>query len=234
MAHDENSKAGNRGQDPVQQPSDWILNTKLNPPLLRSDILDRPRLIEQLDRNIQRALTLIVAPAGYGKSTLAAQWLESSSLPGAWVSLDESDNNTRTFLDYIVATVQRLHPESCTGVHDILDAPQLPPKDILATLLANDLEEISEPFLLVLDDYHLITDPDIHDLLDRLLRHPTRCFHLVLATRHDPPLSIGTMKAKGMANEIRETHLRFDSIETGQILERAGNIHLDHDDWVNH
>ena len=135
--------------EPLKRQSNWILSTKLNPPLIRSDIVDRPHLLARLERDVRRALTLIAAPAGYGKSTLAAQWLEASSLPGVWISHDEADNNPRTFLGYVVAAVRRLESRACARTHDLLDAPRLPPSDILATLLANDLEEISQPFLRV-------------------------------------------------------------------------------------
>ncbi len=148
-------------------------------------------------------------------------------MPGAWISLDETDNNPRTFLGYVVAAVRSLEPRACARLHALLDAAQLPPSDILARLLANDLEDLSEPFLLVLDDYHLVTDPAIHALLDRLLRHPLRSLHLVILTRRDPPFPLITMKARGLAVEIREADLQFDPTETGQVLEQVGGIHLD-------
>ena len=215
--------------DSGPKPKDWILTTKLNPPLIRSDILDRPKLLAHLEQNIGRTLTLIAAPAGYGKSTLAAQWLESISLPGVWISLDEGDNDIRSFLSYIVAAVRRIESKACVRLHNLLDAAHMPPPKILAKLLANDLEEIKKPFLLVLDDYHLVTSQDVYDLIDRLLQHPPRCLHLVIVTRRDPPLPMVTMKARGQAAEIRESDLQFDAVETGQVLERIGNIHLDRD-----
>lgn len=213
----------------VREKSDWLLTTKLNPPLIRSDIVDRPQLLVQLEQDIGRPLTLITAPAGYGKSTLAAQWLHTSSLPGVWISLDEGDNDTRIFLSYVVAAVRRLESNACVRIHDLLDAPLLPPSDILAKLLVNSLEEISQPFLLVIDDYHLVTDQDVNDLLIRLLQHPPRSLHLVIVTRRDPPFPLVTMKSRGLAVEIREADLQFDVADTGQVLERVGDIHLDED-----
>lgn len=207
--------------------TDWILTTKLNPPLIRADIVGRPHLLQRLEHNLQRTLTLIAAPAGYGKSTLAAQWLASSSLPGVWVSLDEGDSDVRVFLSYIVAAVRRLVSDACPRLFELLDAPQLPPVHVLARLLLNDLETLGQPFLLVLDDYHLINDPDVSDIVDRLLQHPPRCLHLVILTRRDPLLPLVSMKARAMAMEIREADLQFDSIETGQVLQRVGNISLD-------
>lgn len=214
----------------TQQQSDWILTTKLNPPLIRSEFLRREKLLERLEQNVRRPLTLIAAPAGYGKSTLAAQWLETSSLPGVWISLDEEENDPRTFLSYLVAAIRRHEARACARIYDILGAPQLPPAKILATLLANDLEEISEPFLLVLDDFHLVIDPDIQELMERLLQHPPRSLHLVIVTRRDPLFPLVTMKAHGQLEEIRESDLQFDAAETEQVLEQGAGIHLDSDD----
>lgn len=116
--------------DPIQKKSDWILSTKLNPPLLRSDTVDRPHLLERLERDVRRPLTLIAAPAGYGKSTLAAQWLKTSSLPGVWISLDEADSDARTFFSYIVAAVRRLEAKACAGARrrDRCAYSRLPPQ----------------------------------------------------------------------------------------------------------
>ncbi len=116
-----------------------LLLTKLNPPRLRSDIVPRPQIIERLERDARRPLTLISAPAGYGKSTIAAQWLESSSLPAVWLSLDEGDNDARAFLSYFVAAVRRHAPQGCRDTNDILGAAELPPPSVLANALANDL-----------------------------------------------------------------------------------------------
>jgi len=218
----------------IQKQNDWILTTKFNPPLIRSEFLRREKLLERLERNVRRPLTLIAAPAGYGKSTLAAQWLETSSLPGVWISLDEAENDPRTFLSYLVAAIRRHEAKACALIYNILGAPQLPPAEILARLLANDLEEISDPFLLVLDDFHLVIDPDVQELMDRLLQHPPRSLHLVIVTRRDPPFPLVTMKAHGQLEEIRESDLQFDAAETEQVLEQGAGIHLDSDDlnWI--
>ncbi len=212
-----------------QKPSDEILATKLNPPLVPADIIDRPHLCERLEKNALRPLTLISAPAGYGKSTLAAQWIETSSLPAAWISLGESDNDPRRFLQYIVAAVRSHESKACAEIHALLGAQELPPSDVLGKLLSNDLERVSKPFVLVLDDYHLITNPDIHDLLDGVLRHPPKSLHLAIVTRRDPPFSLVTMMAHGLVSEIRETDLQFDEVETVEVLKRAADIRLDED-----
>lgn len=100
--------------------------------------------------------------------------------------------------------------------------PSCPLRSSLRPVLANDLEEINEPFLLVLDDFHLVTDPDVHDILDQLLQHPPHSLHLVIVTRRDPPFPLVTMKARGLAMAIREADLQFDAAETVQVLERFG------------
>ncbi|MCF7673860.1 MAG: LuxR C-terminal-related transcriptional regulator [Akkermansiaceae bacterium] len=202
----------------IQKRGDGILTTKLNPPLIRSDILDRPQLLERLERDVHRPLTLIAAPAGYGKSTLVAQWLQTSTLPGVWISLDEGDTNPRTFLSYLVAAVRRFKKDACTRIHDLLGAAQLPPAEILAMLLANDLEEIEEPFLLVLDDYHRADSHPINRFTECLLSHPSRLLHLVLITRRDPPLPLARLRAQGAMTEIREHDLRFSCEETGEMI----------------
>lgn len=213
--------------------SDVILTTKLNPPLIRSDILDRPQLLDRLEQHVLRPLTLISAPAGYGKSTLAAQWLQASSLRGVWISLDSGDSSLRAFLRYFVAAVRSIEANACAHVYDLINTSELPSIEILATYLANDLEEIDESFLLVLDDYHLVTNSDTQILLGRLLQHPPSSLHLVIVTRHDPSLPLVTMKSRGDVVEIRESELQFDAAETGQVLERVGEIRLD-DDEITH
>jgi LuxR family transcriptional regulator, maltose regulon positive regulatory protein len=124
---------------------------------------------------------LVSAPAGYGKSTLLACWLESSHMPGAWVSLDKNDNNPHTFLAYFLNAVQRLFPGAAQNTEVLLNAPNLPPLTVLAHSLINDLDQIDHPFILVLDDYHAISDKTVHGLIAELLQHPPAPLHLVIS-----------------------------------------------------
>lgn len=204
-----------------------LRKTKLNPPILHSDAVARPRLLEQLERNVRRPLTLVSASAGYGKSTLIAQWLDSSSLPGVWLSLDEGDNDPRSFLAYFVAAVRRHTPRACQGTLDLILAAELPSPAVLANRLANELESISKLFILVLDDYHRVTNPDIHELLNELLAHPPRSLHLSIVTRRDPPLPLSSMQAKGLAIEIREADIKFSEEETSAVFHDIADIDLD-------
>jgi len=129
------------------------MRTKLTRPPVSSRHVHRPHLLERLDRGRHRPLTLVSAPAGYGKSTLVSCWLESCDTPGAWLSLDENDNDLLTFTAYLIAAVQTLFPAACRDTEALLSAPDAPPVPVLATSLLNELDRIEQPFLLVLDDY---------------------------------------------------------------------------------
>ncbi len=132
-------------------------------------------------------MTLVSAPAGYGKSTLVSHWLENADVPSGWLSLDEMDNDLRIFLSYFVAAVRAVEPQACQDTVSLLAADDLPDTSMLASCLGNDLDALSMRLVLVLDDYHLISDPAIHDLLAHLLKHPTRSVHLVIIARRNPP-----------------------------------------------
>ncbi len=197
-----------------------LLRTKLYRPPITPDLVLRPRLLERLERNRQRPLTLISAPAGYGKSVLASFWLETSDCPSAWVSLDEDDNDLRTFLSYLLEAVEGIIPSLDLKIRPLLEAPNLPPVSVMARYLLNDLERNEEPIILVLDDLHRIHDRAIYDLLDELLKYPPPTMHLVLVGRLDPPLKLTTLRAKRQITEIHERDLRFSTSETALLLEQ--------------
>ncbi len=174
-----------------------ILFTKLQRPPVAPDIVPRDRLLDRLNAGLQRPLTLISAPAGYGKSTLASRWAAGCDYPNAWVSLEESDSDLQMFLSYVLAAIQMLFPRTKFRTEAILETSQMPPAADLARHLLNDLNQISEPFKLVLDDYHRIQrGSPVNDLLDEFLAYPPRGMHLVLLTRHDPSLPIATMRGR--------------------------------------
>ena len=148
------------GRDTMRNPKDLtqktddtsfagILRTKLRPPEMMSEAIARPRLLEALDKNSRRPLTLISAPAGYGKTTLVTQWLECSKTPSAWLSLGERHRSLPTFLRYFVASVQTRFPTACQEITFLLNAAELPPVSLLADVLSNDLEAITRPYILV-------------------------------------------------------------------------------------
>ncbi len=172
--------------------------TKLNPPRIAADVVRRARIRERLERSLDRPLTLVCAPAGYGKTTLLSDWLAGSGYPYIWLSLDESDSDLAVFLNYFVAAVRTAYPQACTDTLGLLAAPELPPLTRLANALANDLEALpcqSAPAdrrrcILVLDDYHLLHNEAISALLAEVWRHPPRTVHLILSTRQDPFLPL--------------------------------------------
>jgi LuxR family maltose regulon positive regulatory protein len=144
----------------------------------------------------------------------------------AWLSLSESDNDLRTFVRYVVAAVEGQFPNACHDTNVVLQASQLPLSCELADTLNNDLDLIEEPLVLVLDDYHLVLKPDIHELLENLLRLPPRPLHLVLVTRHDPPLSLSALRAHGWLTEIRQDDLRFFQPEVKTVIKEMAGITL--------
>ena len=204
-----------------------ILRTKLHSPPVSADIIPRARLIELLEKGRQRPMALISAPAGYGKSVLASQWLEICGCPGAWLSLDENDNDLRVFLTYLIESIQDAFPGLALKTRTLLKAANLPSEKVLAYNLLNDMEQVEEPFILVLDDYHRIREKAVHSLLIALLRYPSPMLHLVLLTRRDPPLPIGPLRAGGQLTEITMEHLRFTLSETTAFLARFLPASLD-------
>jgi LuxR family maltose regulon positive regulatory protein len=204
-----------------------ILRTKLHRPPVDSNHVQRPHLLERLDQHRRRPLTLVSAPAGYGKSFLISSWLESCDIPGAWVSLAESDNDLRTFTAYFIAAVDTIIAGACRNTQALLNAIELTPIAAIATSLLNELELIEQPFILVLDDYQHISDESVRELLSELLHHPPHAMHLVLIGRRDPALPISRLRAKGLVTEIRTQDLRFTVAETETFFNRALELQID-------
>ncbi len=198
-----------------------ILDTKLHRPRLSDDLIDRPHLLARLDRGIKRRLTFISAPAGFGKTTLASAWLQNLGRLAAWLSLEEADSHPVSFVRYVVAALQVLAPDACKATLGLFQLPSLPPVDLVATTLINDIGGIPDPFVLVLDDYHAIQDGAVHRVVARLLDHMPRQMHLVIITRQDPPLPLARLRARGEINEIRAGDLRFNRKEAQHLLEQT-------------
>ena len=213
-----------------------LLQTKLYRPQASPTLIHRPRLVERLNQGLACKLTLVVAPAGYGKTTIVTQWLHhTQALPPlaandhttrqvAWLSLDESDNDLILFLHYLVAAIRQAQPNSCANTLATLHNPQPLSWSQLVTLLINDLVELTEPLVLVLDDYHFIIEPTIHHFLDRLLDYLPPSLHLVLIGRTEPPLSLPRLRVRQQMNELRTADLSFTLTETEHYLTQATNI----------
>ncbi len=195
-----------------------LLQTKLHKPPVVTDHLLRQQLLDHLNRHRQRPLTLVLAPAGYGKSTLVSYWLDTCGTPGGWISLDESDNDLRSFTAYLIAAVQRLFPGACRRTQIMINSPNLPPLKRLRSTLINELDQIESPCIIVLDDYHLIDETAVHDLMTELLKNTPQSLHLVIIGRRDPLLPISALRAKSLVTEIRTRDLCLNHLETAEFL----------------
>jgi LuxR family transcriptional regulator, maltose regulon positive regulatory protein len=133
-----------------------ILNTKLYSPPSRPNSVKRAHLIEILNAGLHRKLTLITAPAGFGKTTLVSEWIDQSEYPVAWLSLDENDSDPIRFLTYFLASLQTIHPQLGEDFQNLLQSPQPPPIETLLTTFLNEITTITDDFILVLDDYHIL------------------------------------------------------------------------------
>jgi LuxR family maltose regulon positive regulatory protein len=209
---------------PEMNQSFSILRTKLHRPPLPADFVPRPELHDYLHRYLNRPLTIISAPPGYGKSTLISSWLESCEHPGAWVSLDKDDSDLVKFLSYILEAIKTIIPEFGNNTSALLNASELAPRSILGASLSNDLAKLDEKVILVLDDYHHVHNSEIHELVAELLRHPPNKIHLILITRRDPHLPLTSIRARNQMTEIRARDLSFSVQETmtlfSKILEK--------------
>ena len=197
-----------------------LLETKLHVPRWRRSLVARPRLSERLSRGAESALTLVSAPAGFGKTTLLAEWLAVAAAGGrsvAWLSLDQRDNDPALFWTYLVAALSTGAPAIDAGALALLQPPQ-PPNEAGLVALLNDLDAISDDVVLVLDDYHVIDARDVQDGMAFLLEHLPPQIHLVIASRTDPPLPLARLRGRGELAEIRAADLRFTPGEAAAYL----------------
>jgi LuxR family transcriptional regulator, maltose regulon positive regulatory protein len=175
-----------------------IIKTKINPPALRRDLVSRIRLITLLSDGIRQGhrLTFVSAPAGFGKTTLVSEWIDSGGIPAAWISLDEGDGDPSRFLTYLIAALQTLITGVGDGVLAALQSSQpISAKELLTTLL-NELSSMEDDFILVLDDYHAIDSKAVAELLAFLTEHMPPQMHLVITTREDPALPLARLRAE--------------------------------------
>ncbi|HUT20707.1 MAG TPA: helix-turn-helix transcriptional regulator, partial [Anaerolineae bacterium] len=216
-----------------------LLKTKLYIPPVRPELVSRPRLVERLDEGLRQRckLTLISAPAGFGKTTLLSEWIAGCETRArvAWVSLDEGDNDVARFWSYAISALQTLEPAIGQTALGALRAAQAqpPPLEPLLISLLNDvtaLELGERPTILILDDYHVLETEAIHESLDYLLDHMPSVLHLVIASREDPPLAVPLLRGRGQLNEIRAADLRFTPAETTEFLSAVMGLGLSTND----
>ena len=201
----------------------WLAQTKLQRPRLRDDIVPRQRLSDLLhEAATSHRLTLISAPAGYGKTTLAASLVHTDTdLTFTWLALDEEDNNPTLFFIALIAALQQLNPACGRTIQPLLGnqaTPNLDAKRVMSMLINDILETLPDQFALILDDLHLITDPEIFNALDYLLERLPEQMHLIVTTRLDPPLSLARLRARGQLAEVGPPDLRFTLKEMDDLL----------------
>jgi len=213
-----------------------ILVTKLFIPITRLELVPRPRLIERLNGCIHCKLTLVSAPAGFGKTTVVAEWLgtisNASKSHFAWLSLDEGDNDPSRFLTYFITALNQIDGLDKIGEGSLamLQAPKPPPTEAVLTPLINEIAAIPDRIVFVLDDYHLIAAQPIHETVNFLLENLPPQMHLVIATREDPLLSLSRLRARGQLTELRASDLRFTTSEAAEFLNQMMGLNLSTDD----
>jgi LuxR family maltose regulon positive regulatory protein len=227
--------------------SSTLISTKLHRPLVAGDHVERPRLLQQLQRGLSQPLTLVCAGAGFGKTTLVSCWLAKNDeratingeadtaptpglhrssfilprFPSAWLSLDAGDSDLMGFVTYFVAALRTVFVDACPATLDLVHSQLEPPPALLAATLLNEIALLPERFILVLDDFGAIQGEAVPELLNRLVQHWPPPLHLVLISRRNPPLPLARLRANGQITEIRSRDLRFTSEETSAYLDLA-------------
>lgn len=219
-----------------------LLETKLYIPKWRPGLVSRPRLVDRLRRGIERKLTLVSAPAGFGKTTLLAEWAAAAPAseaankrPLAWVSLDQADNDPTFFWAYFITALQKVQSpkgQSKLGRKlgqrslSLLHSPQPPPIKVILTTLINEINTVEDDFALILDDYHVVEAPTVHRAIAFLLDHLPAPMHLVIASRSDPPLPLGRLRGRGELSELRVADLRFTADEAATFLSNVMDLDI--------
>ena len=209
-----------------------LLQTKLFAPLVPPELVSRPRLIERFESGLHRKLTLLSAPAGFGKTTLLTEWTHQHKensrvqLLVSWVSLDRDDNDPARFWVYFIAALQAVYPEIGQSAVAMIQSPQPPPAESFLTSLINEMTKKPDRIVLILDDYHMIENDTIHNEMAFLLEHMPPQMHLVIASRVDPPLPLALLRGRGQLNEFNAADLRFTYDETEAFFNEVMKLGL--------
>jgi LuxR family transcriptional regulator, maltose regulon positive regulatory protein len=215
-------RSGNDHGDP-------LLATKVSVPRARRTLVSRQSLYARLDDGVSRAVVIISAPAGFGKSTLLTSWLAERATQGrsvSWLSLDAGDNDPNVFWRYFLAAIARLHPGVGATASALLGSPQPPGMVTILTTLVNDLHSMSRDVIFVLDDYQLIDSADVHEAMTFLIENRPPRLHLIILTRADPPIPLSRLRASGELLELRAADLRFGPDEAGSYLNQVMGLKL--------
>ena len=203
-----------------------LLRTKLFIPKPRKNLVSRPRLVDRLNVGLEKKLTLIAAPAGFGKTTLLSEWIPQSPRCVTWLSLDDGDNDPTRFWAYFIRSLQGLRADLGEGAFSLLQSPQALPITSILTNLINDITAFPDTFSIVLDDYHVIDSQFIHEALAFLIEYQPANMHLTITTRVDPFLPLARLRARDQMTELRAHDLRFSAEEAASFLTQVMGLEL--------
>ncbi len=204
-----------------------LLWSKLYRPRVSTELVRRPRLLNQLTSGLSQGIILVSAPAGFGKSMLLANWLEGISMPSGWLTLDGDDNDIRLFSQYLVAAIQTVFPGGLQSSFDLVHGNIRFDSLRIARTLAADVAELPTDFCLVLDDFHTIRNTEVNAVMSQLIRHLPPQMHLAIASRTDSPLPLARLRASGQLCELRGRDLRFTNDEAELFLHQSTHTELD-------
>jgi LuxR family maltose regulon positive regulatory protein len=207
-----------------------MLLTKLHIPPAGNNIVHRSELFEHLNKGLSRKLTLVSAPAGFGKTTVVSDWIYQNKIPAAWFSLDNGDNDPVDFLSYIISGIQSIHSAFGQSALKLLNSPNTPSFESITSLLINEILNINQNFLLVLDDFHLIKSNEVLKLVTYLLEHIPDNIHIVILTRSDPALSVSRLRSQHQMVELRSSDLSFSANDISVLFNKKLKLGLSIDD----
>ena len=207
-----------------------MLLTKLHTPSANPNLVHRSELYEKLNNGLDCRLILVSAPAGFGKTTLISEWINQLDIPAAWISLDKGDNDPAEFLSYLISGIQGIQGDIGESALGLLKSPNKPNAESIASLLINDIIKIKQDFLLVLDDFHLITSIEMMHLVSYILEHVPDNIHLILSTRSDPALPLSRLRSQRKLIEIRAPELSFSAKDISYLFSKKLKIKLSVED----
>lgn len=202
-----------------------LLATKLYVPQPGHDLVQRSVLLEQIERGFQSKLTLLSAPAGFGKTTLLTQWISRRKKRTAWLSLDTADNDPVVFVKYLIGALRSVVPDIGQEAMGSLHSKPLP-VDFIFTSLVNEIAELSKPLLLVIDDYHLIENETVHEIVQCIIEHSSSGLQIIISTRIDPPFPLSRWRVRNEIIEVRISDLSFTQSEIAFFLSRFAGVKL--------
>ncbi len=207
-----------------------MLLTKLHIPPSGNNIVHRSELFEQLNSGLSRKLILVSAPAGFGKTTIISDWINQHKIPTVWFSLDNGDNDPAVFLSYVISGIQSIHNDFGQSALRLLNSPNSPSVESIASLLINEIININQNFLLVLDDFHLIKNNEVIKIVSCLLEHIPGNIHIVILTRSDPALSVSRLRSQHQLVELRSSDLSFSANDISVLFNKKLKLGLSIDD----